>query len=353
MVLLDEGAADSQGFPGRATHLVADGGGPTARPDAQLADFQQEALAAITARLAARRAPRGLVCLPAGVGVERVAIEWALRQVVARRRRVLWLSHRVDRLDQIHDDLLGLRWLLQGRRKQLVVSRCDGRHRDLGGEVALCSLAALTAPEPTAKAFGRAGPKLGAVVYDEPDPALAPAVLALLARLGAGTVPLLALAPVPPEALPAAALAALFGPPVFARTFRALRAAGHLARPIFVPVAVPPVTLPPVTALPPPPYADVPQAALAHLGRDPARDAAIVEHWLRGAGRYGKSVVVACDHEHAERLARAFQGRGIAAAALHGGLDPAARDDRLTRFRKGRVQVLACAGRLPAGAIVA
>jgi superfamily II DNA or RNA helicase len=356
---LEEGVEESFRFPAFDEREVDAGMGPTGRSDAQLAEFQQEAVKALHSSFEKRRAATGLLCLPAGAGKTRTTLEWALRHQVARGRRVLWVSHRVDLLNQVHRDLLGLSWLLAGPRRKLSVSRLDGHGADLRGAVVLATAAALLHAPPPPKELSRGGFKLGAIVYDEPDPALAGGLLEVLDRIRADRKPLLlgvTSTPMRPDVEGAAQLPALFGGQiVYERSFRDLLQSGFLARPIFVRVpsrATDGLPLPPAELERSRQAPDLTQPLLSSLGQIGPRDDEIVAHWVGGAARYGKTLVFACDAQHAESLAQRFAARGVPAAALHSRLDEAERAGRLRSFRDGAVRVLTQHGSLAEGELV-
>jgi superfamily II DNA or RNA helicase/uncharacterized tellurite resistance protein B-like protein len=356
IVNLEEGVEESFRFPPFQEVEVTAGAGATARCDALLAEFQQDAVRALHETFEGRRAGRGLLSLPAGAGKTRTTLEWALRHQVARGRRVLWVAHRVDLVNQVHRDLLGLAWLLRGLRRKLGISRYDGHGADLRGAVVLATAAALLRDPPPPKALGRGGFKLGAIVYDEPDPLLAGELMEELERIQADRKALLlgvSSRPLRPDVEGARQLPALFGDQViFERSFRDLLAVGFLARPIFVRLAL---TGADAVALPETELElsrqgpDLTAELLAALGRVEARSDEIVRHWREAAVRYRKTLVFACDGRHAEDLAARFAAQGVAAAAVHGRLDEAERDARLRAFREGTLRVLCHHGSLAEG----
>jgi superfamily II DNA or RNA helicase/uncharacterized tellurite resistance protein B-like protein len=359
IVNLEEGVEESFRFPAFEERDADAGPGPTARGDAQLAEFQQAAVRALHENFEKRRAATGLLCLPAGAGKTRTTLEWVLRHQVARGRRVLWVAHRIDLLNQVHRDLLGLAWLLKGLKRKLSISRYDGHGEDLRGAVVLATAAALLRSPPGAKDLSRDGLKLGAIVYDEPDPSLAGDVLPLLERLQADRKALLlgvTSTPMRPDVEGATQLPARFGGQVvFERSFRDLLHTGFLARPIFVRVALGAadgVALPPVELELSRQGSDLTQSLLSSLGQVGPRDDEIVDHWIGGAARYGKTLVFACDAEHAESLARRLAARGVAATALHGRLDEAERAGRLRAFREGALRVLTHFGSMAEGELI-
>ncbi|MBI5477674.1 MAG: TerB family tellurite resistance protein [Deltaproteobacteria bacterium] len=359
IVNLEEGVEESFRFPAFEERDVDAGPGPPARSDAQLAEFQQDAVRALHENFEKRRAATGLLCLPTGAGKTRTTLEWTLRHQVARGRRVVWVTHRIDLLNQVHRDLVGLSWLLQGLRRKLSISRYDGHGADLRGAVVLATAAALLRGPPSPKDLSRGGFKLGAIVYDEPDPALAGEVLEVLERIQADRKALLlgvTSTPLRPDVEGALQLPAFFGGQVvYERSFRDLLHVGFLARPIFVRVpleATDGATLPSAELDLSRQGPDLTQALLSSLGQIGARDEEIVDHWIGGATRYGKTLVFACDTEHADSLAHRFAARGVLAAALHGRLDEAERAARLRAFREGAVRVLTHFGSLAEGELV-
>jgi superfamily II DNA or RNA helicase len=354
----EEGALEASRLPPFEEREVATGAGPTARSDAQLAGFQQEAATALHA-FEKPRAGAGLLCLPAGAGKTRTTLDWALRHLVARGRRVLWVAHRVELLNQVHRDLRGLSWLLKDQRRTLSVSRLDGHAADLRGAVVLATATALLRAPPAPKELSRGGYKLGAIVWDEPEPALAGGLLALLEGIRADRKALLlgvTSTPMRPDVEGAAQLPALFGGRiVYARSYRDLLQAGFLARPIFVRVPSPAtegLALPPAELERSRQSPDLTELLVSGLGQIGPRDEELVAHVMGAAARYGKTLVYACDAAHAESLAQRFAARGVPAGALHDRLDEPERAARLRAFREGAARVLACSGSLAEGELV-
>lgn len=77
---------------------------------------------------------------------------------------------------------------------------------------------------------------------------------------------------------------------------------------------------------------DVPPSVLRGLDRS-RRNQLIVEHWTSEAEQWGKTLIFACDIEHADNLHRLFREAGAAASVVHTRAE-VDRGDVLTRFRK-------------------
>jgi len=87
---------------------------------------------------------------------------------------------------------------------------------------------------------------------------------------------------------------------------------------------------------------DYAPASLRDLAVDAARNQLIIEELLRGRrdGLYHRSLIFACDIEHAVTLAQLLGRHGVAAAVIHCGMGRAAQDDAIKRFRQGRLCAL-------------
>jgi superfamily II DNA or RNA helicase/uncharacterized tellurite resistance protein B-like protein len=327
--------------------------------DAQLADFQQQAVAALREHFGRRGSRAGILCLPTGGGKTRTALEWLLRDHVAAGRRVLWIAHRIDLLDQVHGEIARLRWLLEGRRERLAVSRYDGEHDDLRGDVVIASAQSLAARLPGPAELAAGGRPLGVVCFDEAHHAVAPETLKALARLrGAPAVPLLGLTATPfrASAEKTAELHRLFGAqPVFQKSFGELVRLGFLARPVFVRQrlrATEALELSDAERAAIERQGDLTPEVLGRLARDPARSREIVEHFAERAALYGKTLVFACSIAHAEELCALLREQGLRAGAVHCALEDEDRKARLERFRGGADDVLVNVGILTEGANV-
>ena len=330
---------------------------PEGRHDAQLADFQQEAVDRLDEHFRARGA-RGLLCLPTGGGKTRTSLDWLLRTFVARRQRVLWITHRVDLLDQVHEEVRGLGWLLRRERADgFSVSRFQGGHDDLSGDLVLASAQTLARRGPTRASLQRDIP-LGIVVYDEAHRAIAKSTWSAISRLlGEREVPFLGLTATPfrTESGGTEKLEKNLGAPIYQRTFKDLVESRFLARPVFIRQHLRSTEGFRVSGEEKGAIErshELTTSILGRLAREPGRNQEIVEHWLRNRAKFGKTLVFACNVEHADAMARLFQQRGVRATALHSDLPPELRQKRLQQFRESELEVLVNVGILTEGANV-
>ena len=87
-------------------------------------------------------------------------------------------------------------------------------------------------------------------------------------------------------------------------------------------------------------HADFTSNSLRTLSRNEKRNDQIVEEYRSNAQEYGKTVIFACDIEHANLLARRLADEGVAARPLHSQLPGQLRQDTLEQFKDGGVRVL-------------
>jgi superfamily II DNA or RNA helicase/uncharacterized tellurite resistance protein B-like protein len=330
---------------------------PENRPDAVLTDFQREAVQALD-RHYAQSGARGLLCLPTGGGKTRTSLDWLLARFVARGLRVLWVTHRVDLLKQVHEEVRELSWLLRESRKAgFSVSRYQGQRDAPVGDIILASAQLLARRKPSRAQFSQ-GSQLGIVVYDEAHRAVARGTWRALSRiLGEREVPFLGLTATPfrTEAGGTARIEAELGKAIYQRTFKDLIDLGFLAKPVFLKqqlrsteaFQLRPAELADIRG-----RQDLTSSVLGRLARHPGRNEEIVEHWISGRTTYGKTLAFACDIPHAERMAKMMADRGVRANALHSGLSDDERLRRLRHFKRGALEVLVNVGILTEGANV-
>lgn len=80
--------------------------------------------------------------------------------------------------------------------------------------------------------------------------------------------------------------------------------------------------------------------SLDELARNAKRNRLIVSTYQKNQSMFGKTLVFACNVEHANRLARLYQDKGVPAEALHSQMAPADRDVARTRFLANNTRVL-------------
>lgn len=100
------------------------------------------------------------------------------------------------------------------------------------------------------------------------------------------------------------------------------------------------------------PRGDFRPDSLAELARSQRRNELIVKDYVANAATYGKTIVFACDIEHADRLAELFchwSGGGVPARAVHSELSSADVERAITDFRSGAIRVLVNVAMLTTG----
>ena len=123
----------------------------------------------------------------------------------------------------------------------------------------------------------------------------------------------------------------------YSKTFRELVDDGFLARPVVqTPVRTGVRWNPELRSR----FDDVTRASLNELAENRRRNECIVEHYVQNAGRYGKTIVFACNINHVERLSDLFCRRGIAARPVHSEFVDGWNHGALEDFKRGAVQVL-------------
>jgi superfamily II DNA or RNA helicase len=87
---------------------------------------------------------------------------------------------------------------------------------------------------------------------------------------------------------------------------------------------------------------DFTPSSLRELGGNPRRNRQIVAEFLdgRGAGRYRRTLMFACDIAHAESLTKLLSEHGVPAAYVHSRMRRPEQDRAIERFRQGQVAVL-------------
>ncbi len=82
------------------------------------------------------------------------------------------------------------------------------------------------------------------------------------------------------------------------------------------------------------------RSSLSELATSRDRNRCIVRTFVDGQARFGKTLMFACDIEHAEILTELLRERGVAADAIHSELRPDDQRRRVARFRSGELAVL-------------
>ncbi len=87
-------------------------------------------------------------------------------------------------------------------------------------------------------------------------------------------------------------------------------------------------------------HGDFDRPSLAKLARCDKRNRLIVESFVRGREKYGKTLVFACDIEHACKLASSLKNHGVSATELHHRMTAEEQQSAIRRFSEGSTRVL-------------
>jgi superfamily II DNA or RNA helicase len=87
-------------------------------------------------------------------------------------------------------------------------------------------------------------------------------------------------------------------------------------------------------------HGDFAEASLTELAANADRNRFIVDTYLQDRDRFGKTLVFACNIDHAERLADLFKTAKLSAEVLHSQMDAEERRMTRRRFRDNRTQIL-------------
>lgn len=122
-------------------------------------------------------------------------------------------------------------------------------------------------------------------------------------------------------------------------TFAELETMGRLAKPEMVPVRTS-AKWHPVRRWSEADAGDFTEESLRQLAENERRNEGIAQAYLDRADDFGKTILFACNIQHAEVLADLFCERGVAAAAVHSGLPREQNEENLAEFKEGRIRVL-------------
>lgn len=259
-----------------------------------LRDYQQRAISDLRAVYArGRRAP--CLVIPTGGGKTIIAAE-IIRSAIARGRRVLFLAHRTELLEQsvLKLDAAGVSDV-----------RMIQAARDLGRPDAPVTVASV----PT---MARRSTEIPAdlVVFDEAHHVVAKTWKQIADRYRHAAILGLTATPQRSDGSP---LGDVFDALVVGATVRELTELGHLA---------------PCRVWAPPNALESGELAVSPID-------AYLEH---GEGQ--RAVVFCATVEHAQEIASSMVARGVATEVVHGGLAAASRSDVLKRFRAGVVRAV-------------
>ena len=287
----------------------------------------------------------GLLVMPTGSGKTYTTVRWLMERVVNEGRRVLWIAHRYELLEQAAKEfhcLAGLATKRDRIRVRIVSGKhCSASQIDAADDVVLCSVASLARNSEIAMEVLE-DPKLFLII-DEAHHAPAKSYRNLIENLGTKKRrSLLGLTATPTRTVDneRPVLSKLFGLNTIHQVeFRLLVEQGFLARPIPISVQTSVNVENGVTEddrkhLEQ--FDDLSEAWQARIAHISERNHIIVKHYLKNKPKYGKTLIFAINIDHAVLLTAYFKEKGIRAAYVVSRRpddDPADNKDIIEQFR--------------------
>lgn len=302
--------------------------------------------------LRASSSPRsGLIVIPTGGGKTATMVRWLLKEMVQHPElRVLWLADQQELVDQASVEFEaqsasapdGFERLLRKVHSQAGPASALADHV---ADVVCCTRQSLVGrssdgiPSTVANYLTAFLARPTVVVVDEAHHAVSPTYQRLIehVRVTAPDTMFVGLTatPWPSGVGRTKLLRETFRTELVSVTTAALVESGDLARPVIHTVAtsarieVNDDDVKAITA-----GRDLPTHVIHQLNRD-ARNAFVVQQWLDRPEQWGKTLVFACDINHADSLGEAFRSAGVTTDVLHS-LAATDRSGVLDRFRAAR-----------------
>jgi superfamily II DNA or RNA helicase len=281
-----------------------------------------EALDAHLAESAATGTFRGMLVMPTGAGKTYSVAHWAIRNVINRGEPLVWLTHGDELLNQAARELTALAGLASNRdslRLRVVSSKhCRAHQIDPADDIVVCSVGSLARANDVALRLA-SHPNLF-IIVDEAHHAPARSYRNFIEKaLEHGSPRILGITATPtrtnPEERPT--LARLFDErTIYEVEPRTLIEQGILARPVPIRVRTGVAAdagatgedLDHVQR-----FGDLSEEMLDRIGRMTARNELIVQTYLEGRLRYGKTLIFAVNVTHAAHLAERLKEEGVRA----------------------------------------
>ena len=290
---------------------------PRTRPRV-LRDYQAAAVAEIVRHLTARPGSKFLIQMPTGSGKTIVADEGPVLSALTAGKRVLWVTKDWWLIRQAVDDLLGAHPELRqhtsrvGGGKELPEIP-EGAH----GRIVYSTVHTLAARMEELQRQ-----RFDIVVVDEVHWGEGGPMYRAIEKRLERTALFIGLTATPRAWSDYETIVRV--------AFDDLVKAGHLAKPILEKGMETGVAWRPELSGA---NGDFTPSSLRRLARSRKRNARIVSAWVENRVRYGKTLVFACNIEHAEQLKRLFVAAGVSAEAVHSAMTSRQQSEVLERFR--------------------
>jgi superfamily II DNA or RNA helicase len=312
--------------------------------------YQVDVVDQIRSHAKMKQRPHGLVVMPTGSGKTKTVVWWLVNEQIGAGRKVLWITHRAELLEQAARTFIEAAPLLNGRLKILRIRLFGGGYgvpranaiAERDHEVVIATVPTLNGNLPALTAFLQREDVV--IIVDEAHHSTAKTWRQIieLARTTNDAVLGLTATPTRMAEVDAKALSALYDNTVIARVdMRELITARYLAEPRISRVETridmeQNLTAADLKYLRQ--FNELAPRMVARLAKHVGRNKTIVQTWLADRDKYGPTIAFAVNIAHAMTLAEAFQKAGVAADWVSHTKD--GRKATLARFRAGELQVL-------------
>jgi len=324
-----------------------------AATDVKLYGYQKDAVVALTRHFVEEDRASGLLVMPTGSGKTRTAVYFLLREMVSRGYQVIWLAHRYMLLDQAADNFYnhaGLIKLRSGSTAKKYNLLCvSGEHRALAAAERDDTVLVANVPSVcrSLQHLKRILQKKVMIVVDEAHHTLADSYQNTIEaiRKARPAAKLLGLTATPVRMTDAGsvALRRIFNDTViFEKSLAELITLGVLAEPVVDDPVSTGANF--ETGLSDKEKADIrrnhdlPESVVNRIAQHKARNAVIVQTYLKKRAEYGKTLIFALNVAHCLLLTRELQRCGVRCDCVY-----ARREDNaavIQKFRSGDLEVL-------------
>lgn len=316
--------------------------------NASLYDFQKEAIESLNSYFKLNQSHpdrSGLLVMPTGSGKTYTAVNWILKECVAKGYQVLWMVHRIELVSQAYDEIRNCIPLLkkvemEGGKTDVSVMPVSGNHlsprvtRDADIYVAsVASVANDNGIRFLKTMINRNGREKLVVVIDEAHHSVTKSYQRVLERLRRYQNPNLILlgltaTPYRMSDVDQRKLQQMYHVNrnlelgnkhrgfVYEVKISELIANGTLSKPIFVPVSTNLVGMKEFSMSESAKkyfdkYKELSVELLDNMARSVSRNRIIVDEYVDNREKYGKTIVFALNQEHAEALCDMFKSKGV------------------------------------------
>ena len=313
------------------------------RIDTKRFPYQEEAVRSL-AEWWKGDAKAGVLCLPTGAGKTRTAVDFLLEQVVDRRVRILWLTHRVELMNQAISTFAGRSHVTHMDFWVGCYGRKDERRTSQIVHVLVGSIPTLVKAGNLEKAWKRQG-GFHLVVVDEchhaPAPTWTKLLQGLLDRCESPKVLGLSATPMRQSEKERVQLWQIFESPIYEASPRGLIDEGYLAKPEVVPLVTGQCFK--ATAEDARAYVDsgeLRNSLIKRIAEDELRNEFAANAIVSNGSDWGRTLIFTATKTQARSLRERLAESGVQAAVLTGETPSKRRHAVVSEFRAGRPRVL-------------